>query len=153
MKISNLKNLKPKKLIVFDFDGTVVRTKAPMDPQMSALVTKLLAVKKVAIIGGGKYGFLKILFLRELKAPKSLLKNLFLFPTTATAFYRYQSGWKNVYRFQLSKEEKDKTKKAFRDVFEKIGYQHPQKTYGKIIEDRGTQITFSALGQDIVQVL
>ncbi|MDP3770406.1 MAG: HAD-IIB family hydrolase [Candidatus Sungbacteria bacterium] len=153
MKISNFKKLEPKKVIVFDLDGTLTPTKAPMDPQMAALMTRLLAVKKVAVIGGGKYGIFKTQLLQQLKAPKSLLKNLFLFPATATSFYVYNSGWKNIYAMHLSRAEKDKIKKAFHDVFNKIGYVHPSKVYGKVIEDRGTQITFSALGQEVVAML
>jgi len=42
---------------------------------------------------------------------------------------------------------------AFDKVFKEINYQKPQKTYGTIIENRGTQVTWSALGQDVVKVL
>lgn len=153
MKITNIQKLKPKDLIVLDLDGTVIPSKAPMDAQMAALMTRLLAIKKVAIIGGGKYELFKTLFLEQLKAPKLLLKNLFLFPTTATSFYIYKSGWKNIYALRLSGAEKNKIKRAFRDVFERIGYQHPHKVYGRVIEDRRTQITFSALGQEVVKML
>jgi HAD superfamily hydrolase (TIGR01484 family) len=153
MKISNLAKLKPKDLIVFDLDGTLTPTKSPMDPQMAALIAQLLAAKKVAVIGGGKYGIFKTHFLRQLKVSGHLLKNLFLFPTTATSFYVYRSGWKNVYALHLSKAERAKIKQCFYQVLQKIAYQHPRKTYGKVIEDRGTQITFSALGQDVVEML
>mgnify|MGYP001573687013 FL=1 len=153
MKISHIEKLKPKSMIVFDLDGTLTPTKAPMDSPMAVLFTRLLAIKKVVVIGGGKYGIFKTQLLQQLKAPKPLLKNLFLFPATATSFYIYKSGWENVYALHLSKTEKDKIKKAFHDVFRDIGYIHPKKIYGRVIEDRGTQITFSALGQDVVAML
>lgn len=153
MKITNLNKLEPKKLIVFDLDGTLAATKAPMDGEMSGLIGKLLLAKKVAVIGGGKYAVFKHQFLRQLKAPKRLLSRLYLFPTTATSFYRYNRGWKNIYALELLAPEKAKIRKAFASAFGKLKYKHPKKTYGKIIEDRGTQITFSALGQDIVEVL
>mgnify|MGYP001581894827 CR=1 FL=1 len=153
MKISDIKRIKSKKVIVFDLDGTLTPTKAPMDPQMTAKIAQLLVIKKVAVIGGGKYGIFKTQLLQQLKIPKSLLKNLFLFPATATSFYVFKSGWKKIYALHLSKMEKSKIRKAFRDVFKDIGYTHPQKVYGKVIEDRGTQITFSALGQDVVALL
>ncbi len=89
MKISNLKKLKEKDLIVFDLDGTLIRTKSPMDKEMSELVVKLLETKMVAVIGGGKYEVFQELFLNQLKLKKDSLKNLFLFPTTGTAFYKY----------------------------------------------------------------
>src|SRR3989344_5890203 len=83
-----------KKLIVFDLDGTLAPTKSVMDREMSRLIKALLTAKKVAVIGGGKYQLFKEQFINELAVPKALLKNLFLFPTTSTAFYRYQNGWK-----------------------------------------------------------
>lgn len=150
MKIINLNNISSKKLIVFDLDGTLAKSKSVIDSEMVGLLTELLTYRKVAVIGGGKYQLFKNQLISQLKIKKELLKNLFLFPTTATAFYKYESGWKNVYLLELSKTERDLIKKTFQRVFEEINYIHPKKTYGKIIEDRGTQVTFSALGQDIV---
>lgn len=153
MKIYNFKKMGSKKLIIFDLDGTLTPTKAPMDKEMAKLFKKLLAIKKVAVIGGGKYDIFKTQLLRRFKAPNQLFSNLFLFPTTATAFYLYKFGWKKVYALQLSKRGRKKIKKTFRQVLKMVGYKHPQKIYGKVIEDRGTQVTFSALGQDVVEIL
>ncbi|HEX3095496.1 MAG TPA: HAD-IIB family hydrolase [Patescibacteria group bacterium] len=153
MKITNLKKIKPKKLVVFDLDGTLAKSKSVIDAEMVELLTELLTHKKMAVIGGGKYGLFKHQLLSQLKIDKKLFNNLYLFPTTATAFYRYNSGWKNVYLHQLTKEERSLIKKTFQKVFKEIGYKHPKKTYGPVIEDRGTQVTFSALGQEVVSVL
>jgi phosphomannomutase len=153
MKITSLKKLKPKKLIVFDLDGTLAKSKSVADSTMIQLLTKLLERMPVAVIGGGKRGLFQEQLLSQLKIKKELLAKLFLFPTTATAFYRYHNGWKNVYSHQLTKAERDLIKKTFKRVFLEIGYQHPKKTYGPVIEDRGTQVTFSALGQEIVAQL
>lgn len=153
MQHLNFKKLQKKDLIVFDLDGTIIETKSPMKAHMSQLITRLLEKKKVAIIGGGKYGIFHELFINELKCPKELLINLSLFPTTATAFFRYNNGWKKVYAKLLTVSERIKIKKAFGDVFKEMGYQHPEKTYGQLIEDRGTQVSFSIYGQDLVRVL
>lgn len=153
MKITNLKRLSPKKLIVFDLDGTLAWSKSVIDKEMVDLLVELLSKKQVAVIGGGKYGLFKLQLLSQLKGTKANLQNLYLFPTTATAFYRYNSGWKNVYLHQLTKEERALIKKTFQKVFDEIGYKHPRKTYGLVIEDRGTQVTFSALGQEVVAIL
>ncbi len=152
-RIANLKKIPTKDLIVFDLDGTLIETKSPMDEEMSRLFSELLKVKKVAVIGGGKYEVFKSLFLEKLKCPKSLLKNLFIFPTTSTSFYKYNRGWKNVYSLRLSAKQVKKIKDTFERVFREIGYKHPKKTYGEIIEDRGTQVSFSVFGQDLVTVL
>ena len=153
MKIINLKKLKNKDLIVFDLDGTLAPTKAPMDGEMAKLVQRLLQAKKVAIIGGGKYQLFQHQFLNELKVPKELLVNLSLFPVTATTYLHYRGGWKKVYAHNLTKDEVKKIMEAFKKVFKEINYAAPKKIYGKAIENRGSQVTFSALGQDVVKVL
>lgn len=154
MKITNIKKLRPKKLIVFDLDGTVVKTKSVMDPEMTVLMAELIKAKKVAIIGGGKYSIFQSLLLHPLKTVQPTLENLYLFPTTGTAFYRYRQGWKNVYAQKLTKQEISSVMQAFKTVFAEINYVPPKKVYGKVIENRGdSQITFSALGQDVVKQL
>lgn len=153
MNITNLKKLKPKSLIVFDLDGTLAETKAPMDKEMKQLMLALLAKKHVAVIGGGKYDLFKHQLVNQLGNSRELLKNLYLFPTTSTAFYRFTKGWKKVYSHELSLTDRTRIIKTFEKVFAEIGYEHPKKTYGSVIEDRGTQVTFSALGQDIVTKL
>ncbi|OGE74451.1 MAG: hypothetical protein A3C49_03275 [Candidatus Doudnabacteria bacterium RIFCSPHIGHO2_02_FULL_42_25] len=153
MKISNLNKLGQKDLIVFDLDGTLARTKSPMDKEMARILKQLLSVKKVAVIGGGKYEVFQMQLLNELKASKKLLENLFLFPTTATVFYKYQNGWKKVYYHGLTKQQVKHIEDAFNWVFKQIGYKQPEKTYGDIIENRGSQVSWSVYGQDLVTAL
>lgn len=147
-----------KKLIVFDLDGTLTESKSNLKPDMARMLAALLAEKKVAVIGGGRYQQFQKQFIDGLHLPKSLFANLFLFPTTATAFYRYSAGkgrgaWKKVYAMTLSKAETAAIKKTFADVLKEIHYIPPAKTYGEVLENRGSQMTFSALGQDVVAIL
>lgn len=137
-----------KKLIVFDLDGTLTPSKSRMRRDVSRLLSKLLVVNKVAVIGGGRYEQFKDQFLSAFRSPKKDLKNLFLFPTSSTSFYRYKNGWKKVYEKKLSPRERRKIFRGFERVFKEVGYKHPSRLYGRVIEDRGTQITFSALGQE-----
>lgn len=153
MKISNLKKLKPKDLIVFDVDGTLAPTKSEMDREMAGLFKQLLAAKKVAVISGAKHEVMKMQLAGGLKANKNLLANLFLFPTTATTFLRHNKAWKKVYALTLSKAQVKKIEDAFQRVFAEMDYQHPKKIYGKLIEDRGSQVSVSFLGQDVVKIL
>ena len=144
---------KNKKLVVFDLDGTLVETKSAIDANMAELLGRLLEKKPVAVIGGGKYEVFKDIFLNKLNFSDKLLKNLYIFPTTASSFYRYKNGWQKVYSRELSKKTRVKILKAFEKAFKELNYKNPEKTYGEIVEDRGTQITFSVFGQDLVKVL
>jgi phosphomannomutase len=149
------KNFKNKKLIVFDIDGTLAPSKVPADREMIALLLRLLGAKKIAVIGGGKYDLFKKQLVRQLPKRDPRLEHLYLFPTNSTAFYRYHQGrsWYKVYSHELSRAERGKIKDAFAEVFRKTNYSHPPKTWGPVVEDRGTQITFSALGQEVVEKL
>lgn len=139
---------KKVKLVIFDLDGTLTPSKTDMDAEMAELIKKLLEKKKVAVIGGGKYEQFQKQFLAKLEVSRELLKNLFLFPTSGTAFYHFTSGvWQEVYVEKLSEEEKKAIFEAFAKTFQDLKYIHPRKVYGELFEDRGTQITFSALGQ------
>lgn len=153
MKITNPTDAVEKELIVFDLDGTLTKTKSHLTEDMSELIGSLLKTKKVAIIGGGSYNQFQKQFLSNLKVTPELLANLFLFPVTANAFYNYKNNWQEVYNFTFGDAESAKINKAFDDVLREIHYVPPVKVYGEVIENRGAQITFSALGQDVVDVL
>lgn len=161
MAASFKKKFLGKKLIVFDMDGTLTPSKSPMKKDMVRLLAKLLEKIPVAVIGGGRYEQFRRQFVGKARFKKKLLKKLFLFPTSSTAFYRWRNGstkltaggWKKVYAYELSRDVKKKIFKAFREVFGETGYKRPDKVYGKVIENRGTQITFSAVGQGVVDVL
>lgn len=143
--------LRQKKLIVFDIDGTLTPSKAPADMEMIQLMLKLLDKRSVAIIGGGKYSLFKEQLIEQLPSEDKRLEKLYLFPTNSTAFYRFNNNsWHEVYSHELSEDEKNEIKNAFEETFSEVNYHHPEKTYGPVIEDRETQITFSALGQEVV---
>ncbi len=149
----NQSHLAKKSLIIFDLDGTLTPSKSFMDNTMAGLLLRLLEKKKVAIIGGGKSAQSKEQLFNRLPRRDGRLHNLFLFPTTASAFYRYHVGWKNVYASKLSRSEKATIRKAMKEVLNEINYVPPKKIYGPTLEDRSTQMSFSPLGQAIVAKL
>jgi HAD superfamily hydrolase (TIGR01484 family) len=74
------------------------------------------------------------------------LANLSLLPTCGTQFFRYDADWKKVYSEDLTADEKAKIESSLQKAVSEPGFK-PQKLWGEQIEDRGSQITFSALGQ------
>jgi phosphomannomutase len=154
MKAFTPQKFKQKELIVFDMDGTLAESKSAMDREMALLLSKLLEKKKVAIISGGEFRQFKIQALNALRFTKPHYDNLFLFPATSTAFFRYQKNkWREVYAYKLSNSAIKKIHKAFHLAFHEIHYVKPKKVYGEVIDDRGTEVTFSALGQKVVSIL
>ena len=135
------------KLVIFDLDGTLTESKTEMDAEMASLMGRLLERRMVAVISGGGFSRFQEQFLGKTNYPPEQLSRLLLFPTSATRFYRHENSWKEIYADMLTVEERQKIKDAFEQVFKEIGYQHPPRLYGEVVEDRGTQVTFSALGQ------
>ncbi len=134
-----------KKLIVFDLDGTLAESKSRLDEEMAALLCALLETVRVAVISGGDFPQFEAQVLRELTHDERL-SNLSLLPTCGTKFYRYQSGWQQLYSEDFSAAEKARIVSSFERVIaaSALGI---EKTWGEQVEDRGSQITFSALGQ------
>ncbi len=75
------------------------------------------------------------------------LKDLSLLPTCGTKFYRYDEAWTKLYSEDFSVDEKKKIFSALNDAIDQSGFR-AGKHWGDLIEDRDSQITFSALGQE-----
>jgi HAD superfamily hydrolase (TIGR01484 family) len=135
-----------KKLIVFDLDGTLAESKSSLDSEMSRLLHRLLAIIKVAVISGGDWPQFEKQFVSNLARDERLL-NLFLLPTSGTKFYRYESaGWKKIYSEDFAPDERNKILSSLKKAIGVAGFKI-KKVWGEQIEDRGSQVTFSALGQ------
>jgi phosphomannomutase len=134
-----------KKLIVFDLDGTLAESKAAIDEAMAARIAALLTVAKMAVISGGDWPQFEKQVIGRLPK-KSHLKNLYILPTSGTKFYEYKSKWKQVYAENFSKKQRDKIISSLNQAVDESGYK-ATKTWGELIEDRGSQITYSGLGQ------
>ena len=134
-----------KRLIVFDLDGTLAESKSSIDPEMSKLLHKLLGVVRVAVISGGGWPQFEKQLLSNLPHDKCL-ENLSLLPTCGTKFYQYSKDWKKLYSEDFTVNEKEKIIGSLKKAIDKTGFK-VEKVWGETIEDRGSQITFSALGQ------
>jgi HAD superfamily hydrolase (TIGR01484 family) len=134
-----------KKLIVFDLDGTLAPSKSSLAPQTAALLRDLLGIIKVAVISGGAWAQFEKQFLTDLPQD-SLLANLSLLPTCGTKFFQYNRRWTELYSEDLTTEQKKKIIDSLHKAAGEAGYR-AKKIWGKVIEDRGSQVTYSALGQ------
>ena len=136
-----------KQLIAFDLDGTLAESKQPISAEMAALCKDLLDVAKVSVISGGDWPQFDTQVVQRIPAGAKL-ENLFLMPTTGSKLYRYQDGaWTQIYADTFTHEEHQRIVAALDKAVKACGLDK-EKTWGQQIEDRGSQITFSALGQE-----
>ncbi|HEY2645141.1 MAG TPA: HAD family hydrolase, partial [Galbitalea sp.] len=135
-------------LVAFDLDDTLAPSKSSLDPHMAELLAALLEVVQVCVISGGQFGQFESQLIRGLPASASpLFARLHLLPTCGTQYYRYEDGWRQQYAENLTEEQKTAALSALESNAKQLGLWESE-TWGPILEDRGSQITFSALGQE-----
>jgi hypothetical protein len=135
-----------KQLVAFDLDGTLAESKQPLGEPMGAAIAELLGVAHVAVISGGDWPQFEKQVASRLPERADRSK-LWLMPTTGTKLYRFTDGaWQAVFAELFDDATRAKIKIAFDEALEATGFV-PEQTWGERVEDRGSQITFSALGQ------
>ncbi|QNQ08459.1 HAD-IIB family hydrolase [Sphingomonas alpina] len=134
-----------KHLVAFDLDGTLAESKQPLQEAMGEALADLLAVAQVAVISGGDWPQFEKQVASRLPA-RADRSRLWLMPTTGTKLYRYDGAWAPVYAELFDDAQKQAIFAAFDAALTATGFV-PEQVWGERIEDRGSQITFSALGQ------
>ncbi|TFC55032.1 HAD-IIB family hydrolase [Cryobacterium sp. TMT2-15-1] len=136
------------RLVAFDLDDTLAASKSPLDPRMAELMVSLLGVVDVCVISGGQIAQFHMQLIDNLDTVnEDILSRLHLMPTCGTQYYRHADGaWNQIYAEYLTDAEKTDALRAVEISARSLGYWESD-TWGPILEDRGSQITFSALGQ------
>ncbi len=136
--------------VAFDLDDTLAPSKSLVPSRTVALLGELLDELPVCVISGGRFAQFRDQLLSQL-SERHRLSALHLMPTCGTRYYRWNpdgADWKLVYGRDMSKAQRrlviDAVERAARD----LGLWEPDhRVSGDRIEDRGSQVTYSALGQ------
>lgn len=149
MEIKDInEEIRQKKVIIFDLDKTLSESKSPIDSDMAGILSSLLEKYKISVISGGKLEQLTKGVVNHLKISKDFFPNLYLQPTSGAALYVWSNDkWDEVYSKEIPEVEREKIKKALEESIIDSGVLIPEEVYGERIEDRGSQVTFSAFGQ------
>ena len=139
-----------KKILAFDIDDTLAVTKSPIDDRMAEALIKVAKKFQICIISGGKFEQFLNQIIDRLNVEEKFLTQFHLMPTCGTQYYTYsllKKNWQKIYSQDLSLSQRKKIILELEKAVKSLNY-WPKKTYGEIIEDRGTQVTYSALGQN-----
>jgi phosphomannomutase len=137
------------KLVVFDLDKTLARSKEAIEPRMANLLVTLLERTKVAIISGGALSQFLIQVINQLPS-SAHFESLSLLPTSGAALYEWSNGkWNRVYEEHITEDEEKQIESVIRSSSTETGLiDFATHSYGERIEYRGSQVTLSALGQE-----
>jgi HAD superfamily hydrolase (TIGR01484 family) len=99
----------------------------------------------VAVISGGAWPQFEKQLLSNLPHDDRLA-NLLLLPTCGIKFFQFAGVWKELYSEDFTADEKQKIISSLKEAVKMAGIL-VERTWGEAIEDRGSQVTYSALGQ------
>lgn len=136
------------KLIIFDLDGTLAESKQPITSDMGRALAELLKHTRVAVISGGALPHLLTHVVDRLPADADVSR-LYLLPTTGAALYEFEhDSWKKVFEEPLTHTQARRIEEALRAAADESGViDWSDTSWGERIENRGSQVTLSALGQ------
>ena len=166
-----------KKVLSFDIDQTLNVAKTPVPDEIADLLISCLDHFEICPISGQKFDQFLIQIVNRLVergVKPQQLEHLHLFVAQGTQYYRYransenakiaeseadaesddanvysESNWEQVYNFPLKDEEVEKITNAIETAAKELGFWEEDKLQpgDEIIENRLSQVTFSALGQ------
>lgn len=164
-----------KQVLAFDIDQTLNVAKTPIPDEIAELLTSCLEHFEICPISGQKFEQFLIQIVNPLLkngATPEHLAHLHLFVAQGTQYYRYNLGktwqkgpisittfpkdevydesrWEKIYDFPLKEEEVAKISETLERAARELGYWEADKLQpgDEIIENRLSQVTFSALGQ------
>ena len=134
------------RLIGFDLDNTLASSKRPMIPDMAQRFSALTRHIDVAVITGGRWELVASQVIDMLE-PQANRDHLHLMPTSGTRYYRWSQGqWRCVFSHELNADQRRRAMSSLERHAREQGLWR-ERIWGERIEDRGSQITFSVLGQ------
>lgn len=158
-----------KKVLSFDIDQTLNIAKTPIPPEIAKLLKLCLNYFEICPISGQKFEQFLIQIVEPLIAAGVTdreLGHLHLFAAQGTQYYVYSpeatsedalagekaaspESWHQVYNYPLKPEDVVKITTTLENAARELGYWEADKLADgdEIIENRLSQVTFSALGQ------
>ena len=142
-----------KRVLSFDVDQTLNVAKTPITDEIAALLTRCLKYFEICPISGQKFDQFMLQIVDRLPHPTpDLLTHLHLFVAQGTQYYRFdpaKNDWEQVYNYPLTEEQIVKISETIEKASKELGFWEEDKLQDgdEIIENRLSQVTFSALGQ------
>lgn len=134
--------------IFFDLDGTLAESKSPISNEMADMLSLLSHHYTLVLISGGMLEQLTKQVIDKL-SQNTRFTNWYLMPTSGASLFRYNNGsWVEEYQERLSEHQINTITTSINQALEQVSFtikEHECK--GSQIENRGSQVTFSALGQ------
>lgn len=133
-------------LVLFDLDDTLAPSKSRVSREIVDMLVSLTRVAQVGVISGGRFEQFDQQLLTSIGDPRAL-DRIHVLPTCGTRYLVHRDdAWQEVYSEPLSEDENSRAERSLERRARELGLWE-EHTWGERIERRGSQVTFSALGQ------
>ena len=134
--------------VIFDLDGTLAPSKERLDDEMVGLVNQLLEKYYMSVITWWWPDRFQRQIFDHITTDENLLNKFIACPNCGTKMLRFENWARHkLYSLDFTKDEKKEILDSMNEVMDLLNLR-PEKTRWDIVEDRWSQITFSALGQN-----
>jgi phosphomannomutase len=139
-------------MFAFDVDGTLTESRQEITAENALALARLLFRNRAAIITGGTFERISEQVLRPLEKicrdnkQELRLENITLLPTNGAGLYIFDKKWIEKKSQKLSLAEKEKIVGALNKIDREDPELANNTPFGDEIQDRGSEITYSALG-------
>jgi len=131
-----------KQILIFDLDNTLSESRTPIDTDIAKGISDLLLKHSVAVISGESFEEFKPQVLLRLSISEEKMEKLFILPTSGTELWTFKNGgWEKVYSYPMTEQLR---KKIVDTLSREVNI--PKNQISKYVEDRESQVTYSALG-------
>lgn len=163
------------RIVAFDLDGTLAQPSASVPPRMAALLRRLMREVDVCVVSGRSFDQLReqvVAPIEDVGAREGVggsqdadqyvgheasqdagqsdgpadLARLHLMPVNGTHYHRWHDGsWHEVYDEEVPVGDVERVSRVLIGGAKALGLWDPRRP-GDVVHDRGSQITYSALG-------
>src|SRR3989344_11019 len=135
------------KAVVFDFDGTLSKSRQPIEASVSELFIALAGKTTAAIMSGSPFPILHKNFLSRL--PKTDTASFYVFPNAAAECHLWNGGAdETLYNHAFTRGECTHITSVLQKIIEDLKIVEGLPSWGPRIDDRGAAIAFAGLGID-----
>jgi HAD superfamily hydrolase (TIGR01484 family) len=129
-----------KRLYIFDLDNTLTESRTLIDHETAELLCELMKTSHVGVISGAAFWQFEKQLLSGIKCVE-YFKNLTILTTSGAEMWSYRGTWEKMYSHIIPD---DIRRRAISLVASTAGVTRGEESL--YIEDRGSGITYSALG-------
>lgn len=139
-----------KPVIALGVNNTLTASRRPVSRELCRMIQSLLRYYTVCILSGDTFEQIDSVLLSQLDISHRQREHLVVLPTNGMRVYKYSARtqrWRLLYNETIDAAERKRIIAAITQAAKALDM-WPERPRGEVIEDRGSQVSFAALGMN-----